>query len=457
MDSPGYAKTVWVSVAIVAIFFWIVYSAFSWGEREMFASNDGPYGFIDKNGVPAIDLSNYRPLSPITDLGPFSEGLAVVLIPGRQPGDSEFFCTYVDKTGKLLKSATKFYAARPFSEGRAAVQLKRESFWAFIDKTGKIVIKNNFEGVQDFSEGLVGVLNSSNHKWQYIDKDAKSVFNQEFDAVTPFSQGRASVRIGMKWGLIDKAGKQILAPTYRNYIHAFSDGLAAVEIPDSGQVDYLDREGKLKFSLKRTYLKCPLAQGAGPAEGQKKFADSEVNCEDTPPAFPLPNVDFSEGLVVYENNGKYGYRDLSGNTVIEPKFDYCCPFSEGLAIVQDKTSAKGLGYINRKGELVIPLSFARAYPFSEGLAAVRFSQHGRSLFIDKNGVDVFDKRPWEGIAYRLQSINARSFHEWLHTTNRGKDVSDKNTAVANPEIGVFMNAESFHDGLARVGQELIWF
>ncbi len=53
--------------------------------------------------------------------------------------------------------------------------------------------------------------------------------------------------------------------------------------------------------------------------------------------------------------------------IIEPRFDYAGPFSEGLATV---LSDGNYGYINKKGHFEVPPRFTYADEFNEGLALV---------------------------------------------------------------------------------------
>ena len=454
MSKSSYNQTVFASVAFLVVFFWLLGAVVSWGYKEILASNDGLFGYIDQTGAPVIDRGCNRPLIPETAKEPFSEGLAVVPIASTDSRMGPFF-SYIDKSGRIVAPTNQFLSARSFSEGLAAVRLDSDPSWSFIDKTGKVVIKPNFISVQDFSEGLAGAQNRTTRRWQFIDRAGNLAFNQTFDAVAPFSQGRASVRIGEKWGLIDKAGKQVLEPTYQNYIHSYCDGVAAVEVPDSGKVVYLGLDGKVKLSLKRTYRKSTLTQGFGPDTDRRKMVDVEANCEDPNREFPLPNVDASEGLVVFEDNGKYGYKDLSGNIVIEPKYDYCWLFSEGRAIVLNRSAVHGLGYIDRHGKMVIPCYFSRAFPFSEGLAAVTYTQSGGSLYIDESGQDVFHKKPFRGWLFVTSLVDVHSFSNWFHSAS-GLKVLEPKQPGAESKAGALMEAQSFHEGRARVGQHLIW-
>ena len=86
----------------------------------------------------------------------------------------------------------------------------------------------------------------------------------------------------------------------------------------------------------------------------------------------------------FPRKGKYGYRDKTGEFVIQPQFDYAGEFSEGFAVVGlGKFPATKWGYINLQGNLVIPAQFEGAHDFSEGMAAVSFG--GKLGYIDRAG------------------------------------------------------------------------
>src|ERR1035441_3604673 len=74
------------------------------------------------------------------------------------------------------------------------------------------------------------------------------------------------------------------------------------------------------------------------------------------------------GLYPISVNGKYGFMDRSGKTVITPQFGMSIEFSEGLARVLVGTK---WGYINSKGALTITPQFDLAGPFRYGRAPVQ--------------------------------------------------------------------------------------
>ena len=68
--------------------------------------------------------------------------------------------------------------------------------------------------------------------------------------------------------------------------------------------------------------------------------------------------EFSEGLALIEQNGKYGYMDTQGNIAIAPQYDEAGNFSEGLvAVVLDGKSF----FIDGAGKVAIALKDYDAY------------------------------------------------------------------------------------------------
>ena len=86
-------------------------------------------------------------------------------------------------------------------------------------------------------------------KWGFIDKTGQFVINPQFDWAWDFSEGLAAVGIGDykggSWGFIDKSGEYAIYPQF-NWAFIFHEGLAAVGIGDinEGRYGYIDRSGK---------------------------------------------------------------------------------------------------------------------------------------------------------------------------------------------------------------------
>ena len=108
----------------------------------------GKWGYIGKTGEEVIPCQ-------YDDAAPFSEGLAAVKQGGKWG--------YIDRTGKVVidfqfddvyRSITEFHMPS-FSEGLAAV--KQGGLWGYIDRTGKLVIPYKYICAGPFSNGFAAV------------------------------------------------------------------------------------------------------------------------------------------------------------------------------------------------------------------------------------------------------------------------------------------------------------
>lgn len=101
-----------------------------------------------------------------------------------------------------------------------------------------------------FSEGLAPVL--SFNKLGFIDKTGRVVIEPLFRETSGFSEGRAAVKIigsdgQYVWGYIDRAGRLAIAPQFRE-AQPFAGGLAQVATTD-GRKQLIDGTGKIIWQL----------------------------------------------------------------------------------------------------------------------------------------------------------------------------------------------------------------
>lgn len=127
-----------------------------------------------------------------------------------------------------------------FSEGLAAVTIAR---YAFIDKTGKVVIDSGFKMIGEFSDELAPVV--FNNKVGYIDKTGKVVIEPRFDWAGKFYHGYAMAELDGKRGFINKSGKIIIEPQFNDIslFDDFPDDLVPVEL--GRKWGFSDKNGKM--------------------------------------------------------------------------------------------------------------------------------------------------------------------------------------------------------------------
>lgn len=291
---------------------------------------------------------------------------------------------YINRSGEVVIKP-QYDSANPFAEGLALVRypprkkpLKPGQKSAelvdgmgFIDHTGKVVIELDnplhLNG-ESFSEGLTKFWTwdpGKGNLYGYIDTTGKVVIKARFTDAYTFVDGLAAVCIEwQKCGFINKAGDFVIEPKYR-VAHSFREGLALAGF-DYDLIGFVNKSGEMVI--------------------EPQFGN-------------LMGTGFSEGLsVVAYPWGKFGYINTEGAIVIPMQFEVAQPFSDGLAAVRVNSK---WGYIDKTGKFVIEPQFRGAGRFSEGLAPVgnvdflsaTRSDEGEATiatgFIDKQGKMVF--------------------------------------------------------------------
>ena len=232
-----------------------------------------------------------------------SEGMAAV--------KDENGMGYVNRAGELVVP-TQYEKAEAFSDGLAVVK-KTDGTYAYIDKTGKIVIDaSKYRYVDSFSEGLAMVwkVEGNTRRYGFIDQTGKEVIPCQYDWVGHFIDGVTYVLQDQQLWTMDQTGKKLNYLTDAEYSLSYaSDDILKVEkIMDFPGGDhehmntYYDKTGEISYE---TYL-----LKAGLSEGLAPYRD--------------------------EKTKKYGYVNESGAWVIAPAFDVAEKFEDGYAVVQNE-------------------------------------------------------------------------------------------------------------------------
>lgn len=240
-------------------------------------------------------------------VGYFSEGLLPVLTTKQflfYLYDYKY--GYVNNKGDMIIPPIYDYAG-PFTEGLAHVLINGQ--YGFIDKTGKIVIKPEYEAASVFSDSLAAVR--INGKYGYINKTGAMIISPVFDRTWQFKYGRARVLVNNKYGFIDKTGKYIIEPVYE-HAYDFSEGAAAVKV--KGKYGFINSAGR--------YIIEPIYQDAGNfcsglapvAIGSKYGYINQKGEQVIPVSFQLA-TNFENGLGVVWKDGTLLYINSSGKII----------------------------------------------------------------------------------------------------------------------------------------------
>jgi hypothetical protein len=127
-----------------------------------------------------------------------------------------------------------------YYEGFARVKVSEDTF-NFIDKQGKLLLKQNFEWGYSFRNGFA-VVKLSEDSWNYIDKEGNFLSKeQNFKRVYPFHEGFGKVKLlDDTYNFIDTKGNFLSKQNF-NWVDDFEDGFAEVELSD-GEFYYIDKD-----------------------------------------------------------------------------------------------------------------------------------------------------------------------------------------------------------------------
>jgi len=189
------------------------------------------------------------------------------------------------------------------------VPVEQEGAWGYITGDGRLALEPRYERAYRFVNDRALVRQDG--RYGFIDPNGTVVIPTTFAGAGPFSDGIAPVRPDSLWGFIDRTGTMVVAPRFR--------------LPPSPTAD-LSSHDSLTLSP----------------------ADSSA-----PALVPSRSVSyFSDNRARIRHNGRWGYVDRTGTTVIPPRFARAGRFRNGLARVQFVDGSTG--YVRPDGTVVWP-------------------------------------------------------------------------------------------------------
>ena len=266
--------------------------------------NKGKYGFINHAGDEVVKLKYSK-------LHKFKDGLSLVAkrtILGTLYG-------YINTKGEeVIKPQYAF--ARSFCEGIAIVNTKKDN-WIVINQDGYQITSKAYNSITEYNGGLaiVGVGKEHNQKYGVIDKNGCEIVRPWYDEIRLFKNGYAKVRHYSLWGIINKNGEEVVSPSYINI--TFNSDRAIVQYLDNKYI-LITLDGKIL----------------------SKFEYDDI-------------VIYDDKMVRVKRNNLYGFMDINGNEILEPKYDMIDDShfnDEGLCAV---VSNNKWGCINKNFEEVI--------------------------------------------------------------------------------------------------------
>lgn len=263
------------------------------------AASYAKYGLIDDN-------FNWILEPKYDSISDFENGKALVI--------NECKTNYIDKTGKLLNTEWSWDKSVEFITVAGLSFIKYDNKYALVDE--------NKNKISDWYYYL------TEHNGNAIVKQGYYYYNFEdnmpveyYGYYSDLSSSGNYTDNGYKYGFVDTGGNIVVDYQF-DYTYSFSEGIAVAE-------NYGDYYNYSYF----------LINEKGEIINSESF-DYAGTC--------------SEGLIPVQRDGKYGYIDKDGNTVIDFKYTYAYSFNNGLAKVENDYYQ--YGFIDREGNMIIDFS-----------------------------------------------------------------------------------------------------
>lgn len=213
--------------------------------------------------------------------------------------------------------------------------------------------------------------------WGYIDKTGKLVIKPQFKEAREFqANGLAVVRKGKYYGLINEQGNFMVEPKYES-INGFSEGRAVV-IDNSG-FKVIDEKGKevtnKAYDFISNYKNSRALFSNNDGKGKYPYGYLDLDGKEIIPGKYQEANDFSKDgkATVKEKDNEYNLINTIGQVLNKYNYPFVGAFSEGIMSFQREVGGK-FGFIDEKGNEIISPQYSSTGPFEEGRAVVNTFQ-----------------------------------------------------------------------------------
>jgi hypothetical protein len=289
--------------------------------------------------------------------------------------------------------------------------------WGYSDIKGNLIIEAKYKKCIAFSEeGLAAIFDAKLKQYYFINLKGETLPTEITDyklieilgfGMKGFENGFAAVKVGEKWGFLNKDGKLAVQAKY-DKVTQFNSGFTTAQ--KDGKFFVIDKNGNEfpvdvpgiadlnNFSEQRASFKTAedlvgFVDGTGKVVIEAKFKAAG---------------DFYGGMAWAKNNaGNVGYINPKGDWILEPQYEAgknCDPVS---GLVRVKTGEKW-AYVNEAGEIMYMNDSEIAEDFSDGLA--KGKKNDKFGFFDGKG-------QW---AIQPQFDGARDFKNGYASVKKGE-------------------------------------
>jgi len=284
--------------------------------------------------------------------------------------NSDYPYVMVDKTGKIITRIDDCDGIYNFSEGTAGYKCKSNSLYGFIDMNGNKIISCGYSGFTGFVDGVSKVNKTVNGKYKqgYINIKGEIILPIEYDTVRAYRNGWGLIKKNGDYFFVDKTANLKEPPRKYDNLYEFRSGYALGIISGSNNTPntyyYINRDLKEEFNItaKEGYL---FWDDVAVIKRDKDYELLNKKGEVFKTLTGIETLKFStDGMLAVRQNGKWGYIDNKGETIVQAKYDSCEQFKYGYASF--KLNGKW-GIVDKNGNEVAEAKYESIYGGENGI------------------------------------------------------------------------------------------
>ncbi len=266
-----------------------------------------------------------------------------------------FSRNFKEVSGFIFEDASHFN-----EEGIALV--KQNTQWVLIDTNAAIVNRLPYDEVFQFNEDDVFKKAGNNKKYGFIDRNYKIIIPFEYEDVGVAVNNINDVfpvKKGGKWGYVNKQN-HVIVPFKYAYVTPIYKGFGWIRDNNFKTIGLVDSKGKVLFDDSR-YVDVEYAEegkfiytikNSITGKYMRGYLDSTSFQVLVEPQFESCEH-FNNGLAVVKKNGLSALIGTSGNIVLPYKYEYISRWGNNyFATLKGKT-----GMTDKSGKIIVPLEF----------------------------------------------------------------------------------------------------
>lgn len=315
-------------------------------------AGDEEWGYIDAKGIMVIPAL-------YDDVENFSCGAARVMM-----GEDLLF---INKKG-ARQTTPSYDWASVFYHNHSVVTMDDQQ--GLMNNKFEMTVQPYFYSLYSMGDnGLMVAKRNSDSKYEYVNAKGETKIPAMYDDADDFLDGVAVVKMGSKYGAINKAGEFTIQPTYEYGLWNMSEGLLCYKDKNE-KYGVLDKNGNIVVSP-IYYSLGNVSDGLIQVVGKDDCGYINTKGEVVIPEIYYSTYPFYEGQawVQKSEDGAWMSIDKDNNVVFYLSKDenptaYCAPvtgFHNGLALVRTEDGYK---YVNKSGALVYTWTFENDYDWA---------------------------------------------------------------------------------------------